>query len=103
MTRIAPLALALLAAAALAACQPLAAPAKAAAKTAAEQPAVPVAAATELTLDTGATQVARIEAAERVELRARVAGPIEALLFNEGGRGGRERAHGRCRGPAASD
>lgn len=78
-------ALALVAAAVLAACQPAVAPAQASAPAAAaEPPAVPVATVTELMLDTGATQVARIEAAERVELRARVAGPIEAVLFNEG-------------------
>lgn len=82
MTRTASIALSLLAAAALAACQPVVAPAKAAA--AAAPPAVPVAPVTELSIETGPTQVARVEAAERVELRARVSGPIEAVLFKEG-------------------
>jgi RND family efflux transporter MFP subunit len=85
MTRTATLALALVAAAALAACQPAVAPAQAGAKSAAaEPPAVPVAAVAELAIEAGSTQVARIEAAARVELRARVAGPIEAVLFKEG-------------------
>lgn len=82
MTRIAFAALSLLAAAALSACEPAVAPAQAAA--AAELPAVPVAAVSELLIETGSTQVARVEAAERVELRARVSGPIEAVLFKEG-------------------
>jgi multidrug efflux system membrane fusion protein len=81
MTRTAVAALALVAAAALAACSPDAAPAP---NPAAEPPAVPVAAATEVSIETSATQIARIEAAERVELRARVSGPIEAVLFKEG-------------------
>lgn len=81
MTRTAVAALALVAAAALAACSRAAAPAP---NPAAEPPAVPVAAATEISIETGATQIARIEAAERVELRARVSGPIEAVLFKEG-------------------
>jgi multidrug efflux system membrane fusion protein len=83
MTRTAAsLALSLLAAAALAACQPAVAPAQA--TPAAAPPTVPVAPVTELSIETGSTQVARVEAAERVELRARVSGPIEAVLFKEG-------------------
>jgi len=82
MTRTAFAALSLLAAAALSACQPAIAPAQAAAAT--EAPAVPVVAVSELLIETGSTQVARVEAAERVELRARVSGPIEAVLFKEG-------------------
>jgi multidrug efflux system membrane fusion protein len=75
MTRTAAsLALSLLAAAALAACQPAVAPAQA--TPAAAPPTVPVAPVTELSIETGSTQVARVEAAER--------GPIEAELFKEG-------------------
>jgi multidrug efflux system membrane fusion protein len=84
MNRTAAATLALVAAAVLAACQPAVAPAQASSQAAAEPPAVPVAPVSELSVETGSTQVARIEAAERVELRARVAGPIEAVLFIEG-------------------
>lgn len=73
--------LTLVAAATLVACQPAVAPAQAAAS---QPPAVPVAPVAELSIETGTTQVARVEAAERVELRARVSGPIEAVLFKEG-------------------
>lgn len=71
------------AAAVLVACQP-AVPEAHAAAAAAEPPAVPVARVTRSELEHGPLQVARVEAAERVEIRPRVAGPIEAVLFREG-------------------
>jgi multidrug efflux system membrane fusion protein len=45
---------------------------------------VPVAAVRALSIDAGPTQVARVEAAQQVELQARVSGPIESVLFREG-------------------
>lgn len=76
--------LATLAAAVLAACQPAVPDAQAASSTAAEAPAVPVAAVRALAIDAGPTQVARVEAAQQVELQPRVSGPIESVLFREG-------------------
>lgn len=78
-------ALALTSAALLAACQPAVPDAGAA--TAPQEPApMPVAvarvAATPITV--GTTQMARVEAAQQVELRPRVTGTIVAVLFREG-------------------
>lgn len=79
------LALATLAAAlALAACEPAVPNANAASAAAQVPPSVPVARAL-ASLDTPAEAlVARVEAAQRVELHARVAGPVDAVLFREG-------------------
>jgi multidrug efflux system membrane fusion protein len=79
------LALATLAAAiALAACQPVVNPAEASAPaTAAEPPPVAVAKAQPSSAP-AESLVARVEAAQKVELHARVAGPVEQVLFREG-------------------
>jgi membrane fusion protein, gold/copper resistance efflux system len=77
-------AIAVAAAAVLAACQPAVPDARAAAVDAPSAPAVPVALVRAATLDAGPTQVARVEAAQRVDLQPRVAGPIDAVLFREG-------------------
>jgi multidrug efflux system membrane fusion protein len=77
-------AIAVAAAAFLAACQPAVPDAQAAAGAAPQAPAVPVAPVRAVTMDAAPTQVARVEAAQRVELHARVAGPIDAVLFREG-------------------
>ncbi|WP_298828074.1 efflux RND transporter periplasmic adaptor subunit [uncultured Piscinibacter sp.] len=71
------------AAAFLVACQP-AVPEALAAPATAEPPGVPVARVMRSDIERGPVQVARVEAAERVEIRPRVAGPIEAVLFREG-------------------
>jgi multidrug efflux system membrane fusion protein len=71
------------AAAVLAACQPALPDAQAAPATSAA-PSVPVVPVRAVAMDAGATHVARVEAAQRVELQARVAGPIDAVLFREG-------------------
>jgi RND family efflux transporter MFP subunit len=76
------IALTLAAAAALSACQPVVGPAQAGAVT--RPPAIPVAPVTEIAVELGSAQVARVEAAQRVELRPRVAGLIDAVLFKEG-------------------
>jgi len=76
--------LAVIAAAVLAACQPVLTEASAAAPAAAEPPSVPVVRVRPAMLDAAVTQVARVEAAQRVDLQARVAGPIDAVLFREG-------------------
>jgi RND family efflux transporter MFP subunit len=47
-------------------------------------PVVSVAAVVQRAIEPTAPQVGRVEAAQRVELRARVAGPVEAVLFREG-------------------
>lgn len=78
--------LAVVAAAVLAACQPAVPDAQAAAAAAPEAPTVPVARVRSGAADAGPTQVARVEAAQRVELQARVSGPIDAVLFREGDR-----------------
>lgn len=75
-------AIAVAAAAVLAACQPAVPEAQAAA--AAAPPMVPVVPVRAATMDAAPTQVARVEAAQQVELRARVAGPIDGVLFREG-------------------
>lgn len=76
--------LTVLAAAALAACQPALPEAQAAASPATEPPVVPVALAVYGPIDQGAHQLGRVESAQRVELQARVSGPIDAVLFTEG-------------------
>lgn len=77
----------LLAAAVLAACQPAIAPASAApARAAPAALAVLVAPVLERTIEQPVTQVGRVEASRRVELRPRVAGHVDAVLFNEGER-----------------
>ena len=77
-------AIAVAAAAVLAACQPAVPDAQAAAVAAPPVPAVPVVPVRAMAMDAAPTQVARVEAAQRVELQARVAGPIDAVLFREG-------------------
>ena len=76
--------LAIVAAAALVACQPAVPEAQAAAAVTAEPPAVPVARVLQSSLENAITQVARVEASQRVDLQPRVAGPVEAVLFREG-------------------
>lgn len=78
-------AIAIAAAAVLAACEPAVPKAQAAsAAAAAALPTVPVVAVRAATMDTASTQVARVEAAQQVDLRSRVAGPIDSVLFREG-------------------
>ncbi len=77
-------AISVLAAAVLAACQPAVPDAQASPAAAAPAPTVPVAFVRSVAMEAGPTQVARVEAAQQVELRARVSGPIEAVLFREG-------------------
>jgi multidrug efflux system membrane fusion protein len=79
-------ALAVLAAAALVACQPAVPAAQAASAGSAEPPSVAVARVQQSSLEAGATQVARIDASQRADLQARVAGPVAAVLFREGER-----------------
>jgi multidrug efflux system membrane fusion protein len=75
----------LLAAAVLTACQPAVTPASAAAPDAAPPaPPVMVAPVLQRTLEQSVTHVGRVEASQRVDLRPRVAGHIEAVLFKEG-------------------
>jgi RND family efflux transporter MFP subunit len=73
----------LIAAAVLVACQPVVSPASA---TAAPPPAptVMVAPVLERAVDQAVTHVGRVEAAQRVEIRPRVAGHVDAVLFREG-------------------
>lgn len=66
------------------ACQPAAPDAQAASEATPQAPSVPVVLAHAATLNTGPTQVARVEAAQHVELKARISGQIEAVLFREG-------------------
>lgn len=75
-------AIAAAAAAVLAACQPAVPEVQAAA--AAAPPTVPVAPVRTVAMDAAPTQVARVEAAQQVELRPRVSGPIDTVLFREG-------------------
>ncbi len=77
-------AIAAAAAAVLAACQPAVPDAQAATVAAPSAPSVPVVAVRAATMDAAPTQVARVEAAQQVELRSRVAGPIDSVLFREG-------------------
>jgi multidrug efflux system membrane fusion protein len=79
-------AVAVLAAAVLVACQPAEGSKEAPASAATSNPAPPVAVfpVQERMLDLAVTQVARVEASQRVDVRPRVAGQIEAVLFREG-------------------
>jgi multidrug efflux pump subunit AcrA (membrane-fusion protein) len=72
----------LLSAAALVACQPAVAPA--AASAAPPAPVVTAATVIERRIELTTTHVGRVEPAQRVELRPRVGGPVEAVLFREG-------------------
>ena len=77
--------LSLLAAAAIVACQPAVGPANAqGVAAAAAAPAVAVAAAQQSSIAPEFAQIGRVEAAQRVEIRARVAGHIDAVLFRDG-------------------
>lgn len=71
--------------AALAACQPVPV-AEAQAAPAQALPSVPVAVAVQSTVDQGLTVIARVEPSQRVEIRPRVAGHVEAVWFREGDR-----------------
>lgn len=73
-----------LAAVVLAACQPAVPDAQASPAASAPVPTVPVALVRSVAMEAGTTQVARVEAAQQVELQARVSGPIDAVLFREG-------------------
>jgi len=77
-------ALSLLAAAAIVGCQPAVGPALAQAPVAAPAPAVTVAPAPHRAVAQQFTQVGRVESARRVDIRPRVGGHIEAILFKEG-------------------
>lgn len=76
-------ALSVLAAAALVACQPAVAPAQAS-PAAAPAPRVPVLTVQQTQEELPLLQVARVEAAQRVDVRPQVAGRIDAVLFREG-------------------
>lgn len=76
--------LAVLAAAVLVACQPALPDANAATPAVAEPPSVPVARVMQSQLEATHTQVARVEPSQRVDLRPRVTGPVESVLFREG-------------------
>ena len=77
--------LSVVAAATIAACQPGVGTAAAQdAPSAASLPVVQVAAVQQRAVEPQFAQVGRIEAAQRVEIRPRVAGHIEAVLFREG-------------------
>ncbi|MEJ8837459.1 efflux RND transporter periplasmic adaptor subunit [Ramlibacter sp. AN1133] len=79
------LALSLLATVAIVACQPAVGAAGAgSAPAAAPLPMVQVAAVQQRAVKPQFAQVGRVEAAQRVEIRPRVGGPIEAVLFREG-------------------
>ncbi|MCW5658805.1 MAG: efflux RND transporter periplasmic adaptor subunit [Burkholderiaceae bacterium] len=78
-------AVSLLAAAVLVACEPAVAPASAATSSAAPPaPTVVVAPVLQRAVEQASTHVGRIESSQRVELRPRVAGHIDAVLFKEG-------------------
>lgn len=77
--------LSLIAAATIVACQPAIGTAAAeSTPAAAPAPVVQVAAVQRLSVEPQFTQVGRVEAAQRVEIRPRVNGHIEAVLFREG-------------------
>ncbi len=79
------IALSVLATAAIVACQPAVSPANAqGTPAAAAAPAVAVAAVQQRSIAPQFAQVGRVEAAQRVDIRARVAGHIDAVLFREG-------------------
>ena len=74
-----------IAAAVLAACQPVVGPASATAvQTPPPAPSVAVAPVIQRDIEPTLVQVGRVESSQRVELRPRVAGHIEAVLFKEG-------------------
>jgi RND family efflux transporter MFP subunit len=77
-------ALSLLAAAAIVGCQPAVGQPSAQAAAAAPTPSVTVASAQQRAVAQQFAQVGRVESAQRVEIRARVGGHIEAVLFQEG-------------------
>lgn len=78
-------ALSLIAAATIVACQPVAGMAAAeSAPAAAAAPVVHVAVAQQRAVEPQFAQVGRVEAAHRVEIRPRVGGHIDAVLFREG-------------------
>lgn len=81
---IAATALSLLAAAAIVGCQPAAGQANAQTPVAAAVPSVTVAFAQQQAVAQQFAQVGRVESAQRVEIRPRVGGHIEAVLFKEG-------------------
>lgn len=71
----------------LTACQPLAGQAEASpapAPAPASAPPVPVTEVVEMPIENALTVIARVEAAQRVELRPRVSGHIESVHFREG-------------------
>lgn len=79
------IALSLVAAATIVACQPAVAPAAAQGSAAvAPLPVVQVATVQQRAVEPQFAQVGRVEAAQRVEIRPRVAGHIDAVLFREG-------------------
>jgi RND family efflux transporter MFP subunit len=77
-------ALSLLAAAAIVGCQPAVGEANAKAAAATPPPSVTVASAQQQAVGQQFSQVGRVESAQRVEIRPRVGGHIEAVLFKEG-------------------
>lgn len=77
-------ALSLLAAAAIIGCQPVVGPASAQAAAAAPAPSVTVTSARQQAVAQQFAQVGRVESAQRVEIRARVGGHVEAVLFKDG-------------------
>jgi multidrug efflux system membrane fusion protein len=76
--------LAIAAAATITACQPAVGTAQAALPEAAAAPAVTVAPVVQRAVEPQFAQVGRVEASQRVEIRPRVAGHIDAVLFREG-------------------
>src|SRR5688500_2916124 len=72
------------AAATIAACQPTVGTAAASTSESAPAPVVTVAPVLHRSVEPQFAQVGRVEAAQRVEIRPRVAGHIEAALFREG-------------------
>lgn len=77
-------ALAVAAAATITACQPAAGAAKTDLSAPAAAPTVTVAPVLQRSVEPQFAQVGRVEASERVEIRPRVAGHIDAVLFREG-------------------
>lgn len=77
-------AMAIAAAAVLSACQPTRADAEPGAAEPPPLPSVAVARARAVAVDGGPMQVARVLAAQQVDLQSRVSGPVEAVLFTEG-------------------
>jgi RND family efflux transporter MFP subunit len=77
-------ALSLVAAATIVACQPVAGTAQASTAGAPPAPSVTVAAVQQRSMEQHTAQVGRVEAAQRVDIRPRVAGHVDAVLFREG-------------------